>query len=73
MVESDLRASGNDLLTKLGSAVPMLPKPETHGHVLDTTDQEAELLASVRARHNPDFVGDLMVGATGIEPVTPPV
>jgi integrase len=60
-IDDALRETGNGLLTKLGSSVPMLPKPENGGHVLGTLEPDEEMLASIRERNLP-HISDLSGG-----------
>jgi integrase len=56
-VDDALRESGSGLLTKMGSGVPMLTKPEISGHVLDTLPPDDDLVQAIRNRNLPVISG----------------
>lgn len=50
-VDDALRETGNGLLTKMGSHVPMLAKPGDAGHVLGKLGHDDDLVEAIRSRH----------------------
>jgi integrase len=52
-VDDALRESGSGLLTKMGSSVPMLPKPQIDGHVLGKSEDEEDFIQAIKERNSP--------------------
>mgnify|MGYP001606871856 CR=1 FL=1 len=55
LIDEALRETGNGLLTKMGSSVPMLPKPESDGHVLDKDKNFENVVRAIKDRHSSMF------------------
>jgi len=70
-LEGALRETGDGLITKLGSAPFLLPKPEIPRHKIGTNEDGGDLIEALRERHASDSAGENVVGARGIEPLTP--
>ena len=50
-IDDALRESGSGLLTKMGSGVPMLPKPANDGHVLGKPEEDDDFVQAIKDRH----------------------
>lgn len=57
-IDDAMRVTGNDMITKMGSSVPMLAAPENFGHANGTLTQSDPLLDAIKKRHSLEESGD---------------
>src|SRR6516225_6987172 len=70
-VDDALRETGDCLITKFWSSPFLLKKPETDGQDSGTFENGGDLIDALRERHSVEIAGKSVVGARGIEPLTP--